>query len=181
MTSPCRFCKILMGGPPRFKTSEKILRTGCYTTWIYACIAITGKNSLTPYKEALFSSFSKSLWVLADWLASYSCTDVWWNRPKRIGFPYSIFGENLRCCPCSPPSTPNRKGKQDWPIRMRNRYATYYARDSLISCCIEKNDAVFGEWNRYTFNRDWKRKITLNPKWMESSVTLSAGNKKDAS
>ena len=45
-------------------------------TWIYACIAITDRNSLTPYKEALFSSFSKSLWVLADWLASYSCTDV---------------------------------------------------------------------------------------------------------
>ena len=69
--------KIFMGGPPRFKTSEKNCRgLDVYTTWIYACIAITDRNSLTPYKKALFSSFSKSLWELADWLASYSCTDV---------------------------------------------------------------------------------------------------------
>ena len=37
---------------------------------------------------------------------------------------------------------------------------------------------VFSEWNRYTLNLDWKIKITLNPKWIESSVTLSAGDKK---
>ena len=59
----------------------KIFRKNCcgldvHKTWIYACIGITDESSLTSYKEARFSSFSKGLRELADWLASYSCTDV---------------------------------------------------------------------------------------------------------
>lgn len=115
-----RFCRMTPAGSVKFlweglqgsKLPKKYCGLDVYMTWIYACIAITDRNSLTPYKEARFSSFSKSLWELADWLPSYSCTDVWWNRPKRIGFPYSIFGENLRCCPCSPQVHQTAKGNK---------------------------------------------------------------------
>ncbi len=59
----------------------KIFRKNCcgfdvHKTWIYACIGITDTNGLTEYKRARFSSFSKGLRELADWLAKYSCTEV---------------------------------------------------------------------------------------------------------
>lgn len=47
----------------------------CYLlskTWIFACIGITR----TEYKQARFSSFTKGLQKLCDWLAKYNCTDV---------------------------------------------------------------------------------------------------------
>jgi len=59
----------------------KIFRKNCcgldvHKTWIYACIGITDTNGLTEYKQARFSSFSKGLKELAEWLAKYSCTEV---------------------------------------------------------------------------------------------------------
>ena len=51
----------------------KIFRKNCcgldvHKTWIYACIGITDTNGRTEYKQARFSSFSKGLKELADWL-----------------------------------------------------------------------------------------------------------------
>ena len=59
----------------------KIFRRNCcgldvHKTWIYACIGMTDTNGLTEYKQARFSSFSKGLKELADWLAKYSCNEV---------------------------------------------------------------------------------------------------------
>ena len=59
----------------------KIFRKNCYgldvhKTWIYACIGITDTNGLTEYRQARFSSFSKGLRELAEWLAKYSCKEV---------------------------------------------------------------------------------------------------------
>lgn len=59
----------------------KIFRKNCCgldvnKTWIYACVGITDTNNRTEYKQARFSSFSKGLLELADWLAKYSCTEV---------------------------------------------------------------------------------------------------------
>lgn len=59
----------------------KIFRKNCcgldvHKTWIYACIGITDTNNRTEYKQARFSSFSKGLQELAEWLAKYSCTEV---------------------------------------------------------------------------------------------------------
>ena len=61
--------------------SFKIFRKNCcgldvHKTWIYACIDITDTNGRTEYKQTRFSSFSKGLQELADWLAKYSCTEV---------------------------------------------------------------------------------------------------------
>lgn len=59
----------------------KIFRYNCcgldvHKTWIYACIGITGPNNITEYKQARFSSFTKGLKELCDWLAKYECSEV---------------------------------------------------------------------------------------------------------
>lgn len=59
----------------------KIFRKNCYgldvhKTLIYACIGITDNNGRTEYKQARFSSFSKGLKELLNWLVKYNCFDV---------------------------------------------------------------------------------------------------------
>ena len=59
----------------------KIIRKNCcgldvHKTWIYACIGITDSNGRTEYKQARFSSFTKGLHELCNWLAKYNCTDI---------------------------------------------------------------------------------------------------------
>ena len=59
----------------------KIYRKNCcgldvHKTWIYACIGITDANGLAEYKQARFSSFTRGLRELADWLAKHGCKDV---------------------------------------------------------------------------------------------------------
>ena len=61
--------------------SFKIFRKNCcgldvHKTWIYACVGITDANGRTDYKQARFSSFSKGLKELCDWLAKYHCSEV---------------------------------------------------------------------------------------------------------
>ncbi len=61
--------------------SFKILKSNCcgldvHKTWIYACVGITDSNNRTEYKQARFSSFTKGLNELCDWLAKYNCNDV---------------------------------------------------------------------------------------------------------
>ena len=61
--------------------SFKILKFNCcgfdvHKTWIYACISITDSNNSTKYKQARFSSFTKGLNELCDWLVKYNCKDV---------------------------------------------------------------------------------------------------------
>ncbi|MCI8832207.1 MAG: IS110 family transposase, partial [Lachnospiraceae bacterium] len=43
---------------------------------MYACIGITDSNNRTEYKQSRFSSFTKGLNELCDWLAKYNCKDV---------------------------------------------------------------------------------------------------------
>lgn len=61
--------------------SFKIFRKNCcgldvHKTWIYACIGITDTNGRTDYKQTRFSSFSKGLKKLCDWLAKYDCSEI---------------------------------------------------------------------------------------------------------
>ena len=64
----------------------KIFRKNCcgldvHKTWIYACMGITDTNGRTEYKQARFSSFTKGLQELADWIAKYDC-----KNSLRTGF-----------------------------------------------------------------------------------------------
>ena len=57
-----------------------IFRFNCYgldvhKTWIYACIGITDSNGRTEYKEKRFSSFSKGLRELDEWLTQKDCVN----------------------------------------------------------------------------------------------------------
>lgn len=77
----------------------KIFRKNCcgldvHKTWIYACIGITDTNGRTEYKQARFSSFSKGLQELADWLAKYSCTDVCMESTGKYWIPVFNILEN---------------------------------------------------------------------------------------
>ncbi len=77
----------------------KIFRKNCcgldiHKTWIYACIGITDTNNRTEYKQARFSSFSKGLRELADWLAKYSCREVCMESSGKYWIPVFNILEN---------------------------------------------------------------------------------------
>ena len=79
MTSHCQFYNYKKSGGSYL--SFKILKFNCcgldiHKTWIYACIGITDSNNRTEYKQARFSSFTKGLNELCNWLAKYNCMDV---------------------------------------------------------------------------------------------------------
>ena len=80
--------------------SFKILKNNCcgldvHKTWIFACIGITDSHSRTEYKQARFSSFSKGLQELCDWLAKYDCTDVCMESTGKYWIPvFNILEKN---------------------------------------------------------------------------------------
>lgn len=73
----------------------KIFRKNCcgldvHKTWIYACIGITDTDGRTEYKQARFSSFSKGLGELCDWLAKYHCFEVCMESTGKYWMPFLI-------------------------------------------------------------------------------------------
>ena len=80
--------------------SFKILKNNCcgldvHKTWIYACIGITDPNNRTEYKQARFSSFTKGLQELCNWLAKYNCTDVCMESTGKYWIPvFNILEKN---------------------------------------------------------------------------------------
>ena len=78
----------------------KIIKKNCcgldvHKTWIFACIGITDSLDRTDYKQARFSSFSKGLQELCDWLAKYNCTDVCMESTGKYWIPvYNILEKN---------------------------------------------------------------------------------------
>ena len=78
----------------------KIIKKNCcgldvHKTWIFACIGITDSNDRTEYKQARFSSFSKGLQELCDWLAKYHCTDVCMESSGKYWIPvFNILEKN---------------------------------------------------------------------------------------
>lgn len=80
--------------------SFKILKNNCcgldvHKTWIFACIGITDSHSRTEYKQARFSSFTKGLQELCDWLAKYNCTDVCMESTGKYWIPvFNVLEKN---------------------------------------------------------------------------------------
>jgi len=82
--------------------SFKILKNNCcgldvHKTWIYACIGITDSNKRTEYKQARFSSFTKGLKELCDWLAKYNCNDVCMESTGKYWIPVFNILEKNNC------------------------------------------------------------------------------------
>jgi transposase len=96
----------------------KIFRKNCcgldvHKTWIYACIGITDTNERTEYKQSRFSSFSKGLRELADWLAKYSCTEVCMESSGKYWIPvFNILEKSCFVTLAHPKYTKPQKGNK---------------------------------------------------------------------
>jgi transposase len=96
----------------------KIFRKNCcgldiHKTWIYACIGITDANGRTEYKQARFSSFSKGLRELADWLAKHGCTEVCMESSGRYWIPvFNILEKTCFVTLSHPKYTKPQKGNK---------------------------------------------------------------------
>ena len=96
----------------------KIFRKNCcgldvHKTWIYGCIGITDTNGRTEYKQARFSAFVKGLQNLADWLASYSCTDVCMESTGKYWIPvFNILEKTCSVVLAHPKYTKPQKGNK---------------------------------------------------------------------
>ena len=99
--------------------SFKILKNNCcgldvHKTWIYACIGITDSHRRTEYKQARFSSFTKGLQELCNWLAGYNCTDVCMESTGKYWIPVFNIPEknNIRVTLSHPKYTKPQKGNK---------------------------------------------------------------------
>ena len=98
----------------------KIFRNNCcgldvHKTWIYACIGITDENRRTEYKQNRFSSFSKGLRELADWLAKHDCKEVCMESSGKYWIPVFNILEKTCWVTLSHPkyTKPQRGNKTD--------------------------------------------------------------------
>ena len=96
----------------------KIFRKNCcgldvHKTWIYACIGITDTNGFTEYRQARFSSFSKGLRELAEWLAKYSCKEVCMESSGKYWIPvFNILEKTCFVTLAHPKYTKPQKGNK---------------------------------------------------------------------
>lgn len=96
----------------------KIFRKNCcgldvHKTWIYACIGITDTNGRTEYKQARFSSFSRGLQELADWLAKYQCKEVCMESSGKYWIPvFNILEKTCWVTLAHPKYTKPQKGNK---------------------------------------------------------------------
>ena len=47
-----------------------------HKSFVVACVASTNENGVTTYKKRRFSTFTRDLRLLAQWLADNNCKDV---------------------------------------------------------------------------------------------------------
>jgi len=96
----------------------KIFRKNCcgldvHKTWIYACVGITDTNGRTEYKQARFSSFTKGLQDLADWLAKYSCVEVCMESTGKYWVPvFNVLEKTCWVVLAHPKYTKPQKGNK---------------------------------------------------------------------
>ena len=96
----------------------KIFRKNCcgldvHKTWIFACIGITDANGRTEYFEKRFSSFSKGLRELAEWLAKHHCIDVCMESTGKYWIPvFNILEKSCNVVLAHPKYTKPQKGNK---------------------------------------------------------------------
>ena len=96
----------------------KIFRKNCcgldvHKTWIYACIGITDVNGRTEYKQARFSSFSKGLRELDEWLTLYSCDEVCMESAGKYWIPvFNVLEKSRKVTLAHPKYTKPQKGNK---------------------------------------------------------------------
>jgi len=96
----------------------KIFRTNCcgldvHKTWIFACIGITDANWRTEYKQARFTTFTKGLCELANWLGEYGCTEVCMESASKYWVPvFNILEKTCAVTLAHPKYTKPQKGNK---------------------------------------------------------------------
>lgn len=96
----------------------KIFRRNCcgldvHKTWIFACIGITDANGRTEYKEARFSSFSRGLRELSDWLATHGCKEVCMESAGKYWIPvFNILEQTCQVTLAHPKYAKPQKGNK---------------------------------------------------------------------
>lgn len=96
----------------------KIFRKNCcgldvHKTWIYACIGITDSNNITTYKETRFSSFTKGLNDLVQWLKQFDCKEVCMESSGKYWIPvYNILENYCFVTLAHPKYTKPQKGNK---------------------------------------------------------------------
>lgn len=116
MASPCRTSSVSFWR--RFSLAFKIFRKNCcgldvHKTWIFACVGITDANGRTEYKEARFSSFSRGLRELSDWLATHGCKEVCMESAGKYWIPvFNILEQTCQVTLAHPKYTKPQKGNK---------------------------------------------------------------------
>ena len=96
----------------------KIFRRNCcgldvHKTWIYACVGITDEQGRTTYKQSRFSSFSKGLRELAQWLSTFDCRDVCMESSGKYWIPvFNILEKTCKVVLAHPKYTKPQKGNK---------------------------------------------------------------------
>ena len=76
-------------------------------------MGITDTNGRTEYKQARFSSFTKGLQKLADWLAKYDCNDVCMESTGKFWIPvFNILEKTCWVTLAYPKYTKPQKGNK---------------------------------------------------------------------
>ena len=84
-----------------------------HKTWIYACIGIADANNIVHYHEKRFSSFTKGLNELDEWLAFYGCKDVCMESTGKYWIPvFNILEKNCNIVLAHPKYTKPQKGNK---------------------------------------------------------------------
>lgn len=84
-----------------------------HKTWIYACIGIADQSNRVVYKQARFSSFSKGLKQLSDWLVYYDCTEVCMESSGKYWIPvFNILETTCDVTLAHPKYTKPQKGNK---------------------------------------------------------------------
>lgn len=84
-----------------------------HKTWIYACIGIADQSNRVVYKQARFSSFSKGLKQLSDWLVYYDCTEVCMESSGKYWIPvFNILETTCNVTLAHPKYTKPQKGNK---------------------------------------------------------------------
>ena len=84
-----------------------------HKTWIYACIGITDANGRTGHKEKRFSSFSRELHELDEWLTLYSCDEICMESAGKYWIPVvNVLEKNNNITLPHPQYTKLQKGNK---------------------------------------------------------------------
>ena len=84
-----------------------------HKSFIFACVSSTDDNGITSYRQHRFSSFTKGLRELSEWLKSHSCSDVCMESTGKYWIPvYNILEATCKIVLAHPKYVKSIRGKK---------------------------------------------------------------------